>query len=202
MDRKMLRNLKLWTILWKIELGVCVKKKVFIVIVILPVIKTLQFKMKLISDISTIWFWLDTTGVFTELLDNVLLSGIIPPENLFILAGVFKLILCILLSVEALEHLIKQFVCHLVFQVPARFRFLRFRLLFLLKDKLVENIGIGLLLITGCVTILKPWNKPPGNRGQFAFQNCAWFSGIWHEPGAIPNEPGPIYKIQFNITRT
>ena len=46
-------------------------------------------------------------------------------------------------------------------------------------------------------------NKPTGTtEGQLAFQNCTWFTGIWHEPGAIPNAPGPIFKIQFNVTRT
>ena len=44
----------------------------------------------------------------------------------------------------------------------------------------------------------KPWHKPTGT-GQFAFQNCAWVTGIWHKPGAIPNEPRAIFKIQFNV---
>ncbi len=38
--------------------------------------------------------------------------------------------------------------------------------------------------------------------GQFAFQNCAWFTAIWDEPGAIPNEPEAIFKKQLNLTKT
>ena len=26
--------------------------------------------------------------------------------------------------------------------------------------------------------------------------------GIWNKQGAIPNEPGAIFKIQFNVTKT
>ncbi len=42
------------------------------------------------------------------------------------------------------------------------------------------------------------WQEP----GAIAFQNCAWFTGILHEPGATPNEPGAIFKMQLTFTRT